>query len=100
MDRRGGWHLAPAFDLIYAYNPSGAWTSRQQMTLNGKRDAFTKDDLLTAASHANLKPTKAKNLLTQVHRAVSTWQTHAAQAGVFENAIPEIQSHLRLDLHP
>ena len=100
MDRRGGWHLAPAFDLIYAYNPSGAWTSRQQMTLNGKRDTFTKDDLLTAASHANLKPTKAKNLLTQVHRAVSTWQTHAAQAGVFENAIPEIQSHLRLDLHP
>ena len=100
MDRRGGWHLAPAFDLIYAYNPSGAWTSRQQMTLNGKRDTFTKDDLLTAASHANLKPTKAKNLLTQVHRAVSTWQTHAAQAGVFENAIPEIQSHLRLELHP
>jgi serine/threonine-protein kinase HipA len=38
MNKEGQWSLAPAFDLTYSYNPSGAWTARHQMTLNGKRD--------------------------------------------------------------
>lgn len=98
MDRRGGWHLAPAFDLIYAYNPSGAWTSRHQMTLNGKRDDFLTADLLAAANAADLKPAKAKTILRKVHKAVSEWQNHAESAGVFIDSIREIQTHLRLDL--
>ena len=60
MDRRGIWRLAPAFDLIYAYNPDGAWTSRHQMTLTGKRDEFLTEDLLDAASAADLKPPRRK----------------------------------------
>ena len=40
MDADGQWSLSPAFDLTYAYNPDGAWTSRHQMTLNGKRDGI------------------------------------------------------------
>ena len=27
MDRAGGWSLSPAFDLTWAYNPTGRWTS-------------------------------------------------------------------------
>ena len=38
MDRQGRWSLAPAFDVMYGYNPDGAWTSRHQMSLNGRRD--------------------------------------------------------------
>lgn len=98
MDRRGNWHLAPAYDLIYAYNPSGAWTSRHQMTLNGKRDAFETADLLAAATHADLRPPKAKSVIREVHAAVSDWEMHAAAAGVFEPAAKEIRSHLRLGL--
>lgn len=98
MDRRGGWRLAPAFDLIYAYNPAGAWTNRHQMTLNGKRDGFLTGDLLAAASAADLKPPKAKSILRQVHAAASTWKTHAAAADVLPEWITQIQTHLRLDL--
>ena len=43
MKKSGEWLLAPAFDVIYAYNPSGEWTSRHQMSVNGKRTDFTKD---------------------------------------------------------
>ena len=100
MDRRGAWHLAPAYDLIYAYNPSGAWTSRHQMTLNGKRDAFETADLLAAATHADLRTPKAKSILREVHAAVADWETHAATAGVFSPAAREIRSHLRLSLAP
>lgn len=98
MDRRGAWHLAPAYDLIYAYNPSGAWTSRHQMTLNGKRDAFETADLLAAATHADLRPPKAKAIIREVHTAVTGWEKHAAAAGVFSPAAKEIQAHLRLGL--
>jgi serine/threonine-protein kinase HipA len=98
MDRRGNWRLAPAFDLIYAYNPTGAWTSRHQMTLNGKRDGFLTDDLLAAASAANLRQPKAKTILREVHQAVAAWQVHAEAAAVFPDWIRQIQANLRLDL--
>ena len=98
MDRRGGWRLAPAYDLIYAYNPSGAWTHRHQMTLAGKRENFTVGDLLTAARSADLKPTRAKAIFTQVQTAIVSWQAHAESASVSAEWRDEIQKNLRLNL--
>ncbi len=98
MDRRGGWHLAPAFDIIYAYNPDGAWTSRHQMSLAGKRENFVIADLLEAADAANVKPARAKTLIHEVHGAISAWQDRAEAAGVSPAQADEIQRHLRLDL--
>ncbi len=98
MDRRGHWHLAPAYDLIYAYNPEGAWTSRHQMSLNGKRDHFSPEDLLKAATAADLKPPQAKTLLAEVHSAIVQWPKFARLAGVPEAWSKEIKSQLRLTL--
>jgi serine/threonine-protein kinase HipA len=82
MDRSGTWRLAPAYDVIYSYNPSGAWTSRHQMSLAGKRDDFTRDDLLEAASAANVKAPKARNILDEVSESVNRWKSFAEQAQV------------------
>ncbi len=98
MDRRGGWRLAPAYDLIYAYNPNGAWTQRHQMTLAGKRENFTTKDLLDSASTADVKPAKAKSILKQVHSAVAAWQTHAESSNISAEWTEEIRRNLRLDL--
>jgi serine/threonine-protein kinase HipA len=98
MDRQGNWRLAPAYDLIYAYNPMGAWTQRHQMTFAGKRENFTTADLLETAKAADLKPARAKSLLEQVHRAVSDWRNYAEIAKIPPAWAEEIQSHLRLDL--
>lgn len=98
MDRRGNWRLAPAFDLIYAYNPSGAWTSRHQMTLNGKRDDFLSTDLLEAAAHADLRPPKAKAVLQEVRSAISNWEQHAEKAEVFPEWVKQIRGKLRTNL--
>lgn len=27
LDRQGRWRLSPAFDVVWAYNPSGDWFS-------------------------------------------------------------------------
>ena len=49
MDKGGRWSLAPAFDMTWAYNPQGPWTSRHQMSINGKRDEFERSDLIAVA---------------------------------------------------
>ena len=55
MDRTGEWRLAPAFDVVYSYNPDGRWTSQHQMSLNGRTDRFERTDLLEFGRFADLK---------------------------------------------
>ena len=80
MDRRGAWHLAPAYDVTFAWNPDGLWTNRHQMSLNGKRDHFTRDDLLAAAAAADVKPRKAREILDGMIETLTRWPTFAAEA--------------------
>lgn len=98
MDRRGNWRLAPAYDIIYAYNPQGAWTSRHQMSLAGKRENFNSSDLLDAAIAADVKPRAAKTILREIHQAVASWRNHADSADVATPWREEILKNLRLDL--
>ncbi len=98
MDKRGQWRLSPAFDVSYSYNPSGAWTSRHQMSLNAKRDDFEKEDLLAFALAAGLKKAKAISLLTDVSDSVKNWPRHAKNAGLPPRDIERVQSAFRLHL--
>lgn len=82
MDRKGRWSLSPAYDVTYSYNASGAWTSRHQMSLNGKRDEFVLEDLIAFGSAAGLKPVKAKNVIASISAVVRQWADIAEQCGV------------------
>lgn len=63
MDPDGNWSLAPAYDVTYAYNPAGRWTNRHQMTAAGKREHFTRSDLLIVAKKADIKKTRANDII-------------------------------------
>lgn len=82
MDKGGSWSLAPAFDLTYAYNPDGAWTSRHQMSLNGKRDDFADDDFEAVARSASMGRNRWRQILDEVREAVSRWPEFADDAEV------------------
>ena len=82
MSRRGEWSLAPAYDLTFSYQPSGAGTGLQKMSLNGKRDDFTMEDLLAGARAATVKPRKARAIIEEVRYALSGWSKFAFQAKV------------------
>jgi len=82
MDRSGNWSLSPAYDVTYAYNPSGDWTQKHQMSVNGKRDEFTTRDLLTFGATASLKTAKAKAILEEVKQAIERWMRFAEECGV------------------
>jgi len=98
MDRQGEWRLSPAFDVTYAYNPDSRWTSLHQMSLNGKREGITRDDLIALAAVAGIKAARARDLLERVVHAVKEWLVCAAAAGVDEGMANQIQRVQRLDL--
>lgn len=83
MDQQGQWSLAPAFDMTYSYNP-GLWTATHQMTMNGKRDGFTRADFEACARSAQMKRGRAAAILDEVRAAVKTWPECAEAAGVDE----------------
>ena len=98
MDRDGTWSLSPALDLVYSYNPRGRWTSEHQMSVNGKRDAFTVEDLRRVAEVASLKRGQAERILTEVVDAVKAWPKLAAKAEIDDDRIGQIASTHRLNL--
>jgi serine/threonine-protein kinase HipA len=82
MDKAGNWFLAPAFDMTYSYNPTGDWTSRHQMSLNGKRDGFTIDDFRACAKNVSMKRGRAEEIVDEVQLAVLQWKQFADKSGV------------------
>ena len=100
MDKAGAWRLSPAFDVGYAYNPSGPWTSTHQMTLNGKRDDFTSEDLVAFGEYCGFKSRKILGMVRETADRVREWRTYADAAGVYEPDAVRIHKALRLDLTP
>lgn len=98
MDRTGQWRLAPAFDISWAYNPAGAWTNQHQMSLGGKRDSFSFDDLEAGGKAAGMAPRKVRATIEEVTGSVSHWRRIADEAGVRPDFIDSIEATLRLDI--
>nr|WP_277987077.1 HipA domain-containing protein [Pseudolysobacter antarcticus] len=96
MNQRGEWTLAPAFDVTYSYNPSGAWTATHQMTLNGKRDGFTMADVAACAKAAVIKRGRAAIIINEVPAAVRRWPEFAAAARLVDEWRSKIQHTHRL----
>jgi serine/threonine-protein kinase HipA len=94
MDQDGKWALSPAFDMMYSYNPTGTWTDQHQMTINGKRDRFTKDDLLEVATSNDLKG--AEKVIQEVLGAVKQWPDFAKQAGIDDKRVRHITKQHRV----
>ncbi len=82
MDRSGNWSLSPAFDMTYSYNPQGDWTSRHQMSLNGKRDDFTIEDFKACARNVSMQRGRAEEIVRQVQEAVLQWNHFADESNV------------------
>jgi serine/threonine-protein kinase HipA len=98
MDKSGGWSLSPAYDLTYSHNPEGRWTSRHQMSLNGKRENFNHKDLIQFARYCNIKTLRARRIISDVGQAVSEWPRIAEHIGVAEASAREVAENHRVDI--
>ena len=91
MDRRGQWRLAPAYDITYAYIPVGMWTGTHQMSVNGKRDDISIQDLLLSARSMGIKKAEAERIITEIQYSRGNWMKFAEDAAIQENAADQIQ---------
>ncbi len=97
MDKPGNWSLSPAFDVTYSYNPQGDWTSRHQMSLNGKRSDFTLDDFRSCAKNASMKRGRAEEIVLQVQEIVLQWKDFADKSAVPPEVADGIATAHRID---
>lgn len=96
MDQFGNWRLSPAFDLTYSWNPKGPHTSQHQMSINGKRDQFTRTDLHTLAEFVDIKRKRADEWIDQCIDAFDQWPVIADEIGIPEQRIDQVKKAQRL----
>ena len=93
MDPQGEWHLSPAYDITFAYNPANLWLKQHQMSVCGKRSDITRDDLLAVAKEMNIK--KADAIIDEVVAGVKKWKTFAKKAEMDVRQTEVIKGMLR-----
>ncbi len=96
MDKTGLWALSPAYDICFAYRPGSQWVSKQSLSVNGKRENITSEDLLAVAKTVTIK--KAAAIIADVKKAVGNWAEYAAQTKVEERLLKGIENELQSTL--
>ena len=91
MNKRGEWSLAPAYDLTYAHNPNGIYTSKHQMTINGKSAGITRNDLIESAKTMKINIKSANLIIDQVRTAIDKWSEIASNLGIEASIIDKIK---------
>lgn len=88
------WRLSPAYDLCFSYKPGNPFIESHQMSCNGKRSDFTRDDLLVAAKAADVK--KPAQIIEEVEDVISYWLDYANDLDIRTEIAQGIHAHLRI----
>lgn len=75
MGQDGKWKLAPAYDVCHAYRPDSDWVSQHNLSINGKRKDFTKEDLLTIGRQNSIR--NPEGVINEILETVNKWPQYA-----------------------
>ena len=98
MDKKGVWHLSPAYDMTFSYSKSSTWVNAHQMLINGKAEQITNEDFIKVAQKAGIKKAGAQKYIRQVKDAVSRWKEFAKEAGVSQKNTERIKQFFDLEM--
>jgi len=96
LSTNGKWKLSPAYDVTYSHNPAGKWTNQHQMSVNGKRDHFTKEELISTGKSISIS--RPEEIINDVITSVDKWLEFAEKAGVKKNISLDIKKQHRTKL--
>ena len=97
MDRNGVWSFSPAFDMTYAYDPLGKWTKEHQISLSGKRDHFSRSDLLAFASKCSIPVKYGNEIIDKSLEAFSSFERLAKEFEVPDELCKQAVLSLRIN---
>lgn len=98
MDKSGKWKLSPAFDMTYAFDPTGQWTRTHQIRLNLKQDKFTKNDLIEFGKYCNLSKKKSEKIIDLTIENFREFSKFAREYDVDPDLRKTIEENLRLSI--
>ena len=94
MDKNGLWALSPAYDITYA-NGQG-FTKNHQMSVVGKVNNFTYEDLLRLADNSDIKKSRAIEIIATTTKVVSSFKQRAKKLNIRDDLIDLVSNDLRL----
>lgn len=93
MQDDGKWHITPAYDLTFTVNIDGAfYENRHAMTMLGKDEDISVEDLLAFAKENNIRD--AKKVIEEVAAAVAQFYELAMQCHVGDYWASRIEEYL------
>jgi serine/threonine-protein kinase HipA len=94
LKQGGTWEFAPGYDITHAYNPKGKWTYQHLMSVNGKFENITRQDMLMEAERFSVS--RPKDLLDEVRAALEGWPRFAKEAGLSNDSSRRVAADFRL----
>ena len=92
MEQGGDWHITPAFDLTFScFNPHNKLDEYHYLSMNGKRTAVTRDDMLSFAHLSNID--KPDSIIKECVDTVLAFRSYATKYGVSEYWQDIIERH-------
>ncbi len=91
MYKDGIWRLAPAYDLTFSYDPEGLLESMHKITVDGKQEGISRQNLLNVGKRAEIK--KPELIIDEVIDVVKDWSNYAKQAGLDKQLIDYLGQH-------
>ncbi len=92
MHPDGRWSLAPAYDMTWAMG--GQWTQSHQMTVAGKGDDFSREDLLDIGAKFDV-PHDGAATIADVSAALDAWPDEARDVGLDGSLITQMEREFR-----
>lgn len=93
MNKQGEWHISPAYDVSYVYNPNGKYAKEHQMTMNNKSNNLRFEDFVLCAKQFNITEIKVKGMIEKISDAISKWPIFAQKAELSEKRMIEIKDN-------
>lgn len=91
MNHDGVWRLSPAYDLTYSVDLTApAYSNRHSLTVNGKNEDITREDLETVGQNNDIQDYKA--LIDTVAGAVAKFEDYARELGIDGKLITAIKA--------
>ena len=91
MNRNGIWRLSPAYDLTYSVDLAApAYSNRHALTVNGKNEDITREDLETVGLNNDIQD--CKSLIDTVTNAVAKFEDYTKELGIDETITESIKT--------
>ena len=93
MKEGGDWSLSPAYDLTFSYNENFNRITPHFLSINGKNQDITLNDILQIANEYSIK--SPKKIINEINQSFLNWSEIAQDLNISKKTIDYIAEKLK-----